>query len=448
MATRHLDNLKALEVRGTWRYLRTQSASFWLICSYLFLEYVRPQSIWPSIDVLPFAQTSILLSVGALLIEGKKLAIPTVAGSSLLLFTSVLLLSSVTAYRPAVALENLEVYLVWLLVIILIINIVTTESRFLVFMLLFLLSSFKMSQFAFRGFLLSGGSFRPSGATGAPGWFFNSGEFGIQMCVFLPLSMAFLWSLRDRWPRWKQVAMASLPVSAVVSIVASSSRGAMVGIGVVALWWMFAVNRRHRIRGLIAVAVVAVATVAIVPEGSRDRFSDIGGDETSTARQLRWQQGIEMVQQYPVLGVGYANWSEYHIDHYQRGDSSRLSHNIFIQVWAELGYAGLLAFLFMIWAKFKVNGHTRRLARKTPGDHRFSYAMAFGLDGAMIGYLASGFFITVFYYPYFWFNLAMTIALNRAMVRNAREDRRANSSTALRCPGQVTRDQSPVESRA
>jgi hypothetical protein len=40
--------------------------------------------------------------------------------------------------------------------------------------------------------------------------------------------------------------------------------------------------------------------------------------------------------------------------------------------------------------------------------------MAHGLDGAMIGFVVSGFFVTVLYYPYFWINLAMTVALNNA----------------------------------
>ena len=82
MASRHLDNLKALSVPGTWRYLITQSASFWLVCIYLFFEYVRPQSVWPVIDVLPWSQTLLLLCAVTLLMETTKLAIPTVAGTS------------------------------------------------------------------------------------------------------------------------------------------------------------------------------------------------------------------------------------------------------------------------------------------------------------------------------------------------------------------------------
>jgi len=185
-----------------------------------------------------------------------------------------------------------------------------------------------------------------------------------------------------------------------------------------------AVNRRHRIRGLIYAGVVALAVFTIVPQESRDRFNTAGEDDTSTQRTVRWAQGIEMAKARPILGVGYDNWTVYHVDHFPRGRGSLLSHNIFVQVGATLGYTGLLAFLFMIAAKFRVNWQTRRLARKTPGDNRFIYAMAFGLDGAMVGYLASGFFITVFYYPYFWINLAMTIALHRAMLQKARQARK------------------------
>lgn len=426
--SRHLDNLMALEVRGTWRYLRAQPASFWLICAYLFFEYVRPQSVWPVMDVLPWSQTLLIMCAVALFTEGKKLGVPTVAGSTLLVFTSVLLLSSITAYRPDIAQDNLVAYLTWLLIILLVINIVTTESRFLVFMLLFLLCSFKMSQHGFREFVGRGGAFAGYGATGAPGFFHNSGEFGIQMCVFIPLTLAFIWALHDRWPRWKKLILAAFPITGLVSIVATGSRGAIVGIGVVLIWWLVAVNRRKRIKSIIWVGAIAGATFLMLPQEARDRFEEIGDDAgTSSYRVELWKQGIEVANGRPLLGVGYANWSVYYRENLPllSNVDSILPHNIFVQAGAELGYTGLLAFLLMIAAKFKVNAGTRRLARKTPGDNRFMYAMAFGLDGAMVGYLASGFFVTVLYYPYFWINLAMTIALNRSMLRKAREVRRA-----------------------
>ena len=46
--------------------------------------------------------------------------------------------------------------------------------------------------------------------------------------------------------------------------------------------------------------------------------------------------------------------------------------------------------------------------------------MAHGLDGALVGFLVCGFFVTVLYYPYFWINLAMTTSLYEAAKRWAK----------------------------
>ena len=71
----------------------------------------------------------------------------------------------------------------------------------------------------------------------------------------------------------------------------------------------------------------------------------------------------------------------------------------------------------MILYTFINNSRTRNLVlqrdrEKKEVNSRFLYYMAHGLDGALVGYLASGFFVTVLYYPYFWINLAMTVSLN------------------------------------
>jgi hypothetical protein len=47
--------------------------------------------------------------------------------------------------------------------------------------------------------------------------------------------------------------------------------------------------------------------------------------------------------------------------------------------------------------------------------------MAHGLDAALIGFLASGFFVTVLFYPFFWINLAMTVALYNAALHKVQQ---------------------------
>jgi O-antigen ligase len=121
-----------------------------------------------------------------------------------------------------------------------------------------------------------------------------------------------------------------------------------------------------------------------------------------------------MTHDYPVLGVGYFNWLPY----YQRtyGVKGQLPHNIFIQAMAEMGYSGLAAFVALIGITLAVNRRTRKRALRSPNG-RFAFFMAHSLDAAMMGFLASGFFVTVLYYPFFWINLSMTVALHEVARR-------------------------------
>lgn len=411
----------SLDIRAMGRFLVTQPLSFWCLNLYLFIEYVRPQQVWTAIDVLPWGLLSIVLTVAAFALEGRMPRVRTVAGGLLIGFTVILIASSVSAVYPQSSYQAWELFFTWVLVFFLITNIVTTEQRFFVFALAFLLYSFKMSQHGFRSWAGMGFAFSDWGVTGGPGWFHNSGEFGIQMALFLPLSVEFILAFRKHWgwiARWFFYLM---PVTAVAGMVASSSRGALIGGASVALWWV--IRSKHRVRALLAMALVGFLTWTVVPPEQKIRFTTAGSDDTSISRLDRWEAGIDMANQYPILGIGYNNWGAYY---------GPLSHNIFIQAWSELGYTGLLAFLALIGATFYVNFQTRRIIRRSPTSTKFLWHMAHGLDGALIGYLASGFFVTVLYYPYFWINLAMTVALHATARHERRRLRRAGGAASAR----------------
>lgn len=429
-ATQKVPGLYRIQVPAIWRFLKSEPASFWAINFYLFIEYVRPQQVWESIDILPWGLTALLLATCTALFEGKikRIGAP---GAALLVFTGVLIASSLGAVDPAASMAKMEVYLTWVLVYLLIINTVTTEKRYFVTMLAFLLYSYKMSQFGARTWIENGFGFSDWGATGAPGWFHNSGEFGIQMCVFLPLAGEFVLALRPYWNKWIRLLFYSFPLTAIASMVASSSRGALVGGAAIGLWWV--ARSKHRVRSLVIIGVLGALTWAVTPAEQKARFQSAGEDETSTNRIVRWKAGIELANERPVLGIGYNNWGVVY---------GPLSHNIFIEAWSELGYTGLLAFLGMIATTFVVNFRTRRLLRNVPTQTKFLHHMAHGLDGALIGYLVSGFFVTVLYYPYFWINLAFTGALHAAAQHTYRvnlAEQQASARQGLEAQGALAR---------
>lgn len=431
------DRIFRLHPTAIWRYLRTQPASFWLICLYLFFEYVRPQSIYRSIDVLPWARLWIISAGIAFVFEGAKARMDALPDGWMLAFMAIVVASSFTAVWPSYAFAGLQLPLSWLLIYVLITNIVNEDRRFFVFMLSYLLYNLKMSQHAVRSWASDGFVFRTWGAQGAPGWFQNSGEFGIEMTMFVPISIAFILGTRQYWGNKLFLAALFLPVSALISAVASSSRGALVGMAAVAVW--FVLKSRYRIRVALLVAVAGAALWVITPPEQKARFESAGEDETSTVRLTYWEDGIEIGNQHPVLGIGFDNWLPYYHNYYN--PVGHLPHNIFIEAFAELGYSGLIAFVALILTTFFVNYRTRkRLGRLAARDHpraRFMWFMAHGLDGALIGFLASGFFVTVLYYPFFWINLAFTVSLSRAARRLLARERRARIARRGASPGVV-----------
>ena len=113
--------------------------------------------------------------------------------------------------------------------------------------------------------------------------------------------------------------------------------------------------------------------------------------------------------EHPVLGVGYCNWWQYY-DHSGKAIGWPMEpHNIFIKAGAELGYTGLACFVLMILYVFVLNARTRRIAKGI--GNKFLYSMAHGLDAGLVGYLVAGFFVTVTYYPFFWIQMAISVAL-------------------------------------
>ena len=403
-----MSNLYQIKIAEIWNYLKREDALFLLICLYLFFEYVRPQTLYPALDVIPYTQIILLLTLAIALKKGILFATKNAVNHLLTAFFLIIVISSVFAFDPGHAFSMIPDFVTWVIIYFLIINIVNTENRFLIFMLSFLLYSFKMSQHSFRGWAGQGFGFSNWGTGGGPGWFHNSGEFGIQMCVFLPLAACFFWSLKEHWPLWKKILFALLPITAVTGMVSSSSRGAL--LGGIAVMLFFLLKSKYKIKGTIALVLILGAVYLAIPEEQKMRFQQAGDDQTSMNRIERWEKGLEMAKRYPLLGVGYRNWEM--ADNRLFLGSGAYCHNIFIECMSELGYSGLIAFILMIIYTFINNRRTRKIAKEHLGGNKFIWYMAHGLDGALVGYLVSGFFVTVLYYPYFWVNLAMTVALN------------------------------------
>jgi putative inorganic carbon (hco3(-)) transporter len=421
--------LEGLELRALWKGLRSQSTAMWLVQLYVFFEYVRPQSIYEWLDVLPWSQLSLIGAVVACAVEGRYRFTASKLWVSFGVLTLVVLTSSLVAYSPAASWESRNIWINWTLLMLIVGAGIKSRQEFLLLILAFGLWNLKMTQHGVRGWAGIGFGFRDIGIGGAPGWFHNSGEFGIQMCVFLPIAGYYAYGV---WPAIGSKAKLFLQVvilSAVMSMIATSSRGALVGGAATALWVIW--RSPHRVRTLIGVGVVGASVWLFIPSESKERFRQIGEDQSSTNRITYWKHGIEIANSHPVLGVGYKNWFPYYTTFYN--PKGQVPHNFLIEAVAELGYIGMLTVLWMIAASFYTTSQVRRrTSANGRSPDRLMHSLSYGLDGALIGFIVSGSFVSVLYYPYLWMNTAMVMALARVTAQGTKPMERPVRSLPIR----------------
>ncbi|WP_417566832.1 O-antigen ligase family protein [Marinobacter sp.] len=406
------EDLYSLNIGMAWRYFKGESFAFWMICAYLFFEYVRPQSIIPAIDFLPWTQLTI---IGAFLGCFADRTVRWVSSSInilLILFLAVILLSSVFAYFPSISYAKLENYYLWVIIYFLIINIVNTRKRFFIFLCVFLLASFKLSlslaiTWAKRGF-----SFTDWGLSGPPGFFQNSGELAIQMLVFWPIAWAFAHSLKPYISkRWYWLLML-MPITAIMVILGASSRGGQLALVVQLVVMNYKTVFKPKV--LISCAVALVLIWTFLPEQQKERFQTMGEDKTSRQRILYWENGLEMIQDHPVLGVGYFNFVPY-FQRYYPGDilvnRVELPHNIIIQVGTDTGVIGLAIFIGLIIVALR---KAQRFRAK--GCEISEKQMGSCANLSLIGFIVAGQFVTVTYYPFLWIHLALLVSMQNSFM--------------------------------
>jgi putative inorganic carbon (HCO3(-)) transporter len=149
-----------------------------------------------------------------------------------------------------------------------------------------------------------------------------------------------------------------------------------------------------------------------LPDEQKERFQTIGEDKTSQQRILYWENGIEMIKEHPVLGVGYFNFPLYYGRYYPDDvlrESAQLPHNIFIQIGTDTGLLGLAVFSGFLLVAYRLG---RRFKAGGCKDQQTLIGRCANLS--LLGFVVAGQFVTVAYYPFLWIHLALVVALNNS----------------------------------
>lgn len=265
-------------------------------------------------------------------------------------------------------------------------------------------------------------------------------RFAQLMVVTFPIAI----SLARRRRRLAAAVHIISTVLIIGGIAVSGSRGA--ALGVVATVAVLAVLRVISVRAVVGVAVAAALTLVVLPEyrervvSSVDVATSADGagavDGSTLSRITELVAALHMFVDHPFLGVGPGGYPPQYEAYAERiglnvREGPREAHNLYLGVAAELGFAGLLAFL----AIFAVLLRRLHAVRRAALAHDDTLAdLAGGMTAAIVAYLATGVFLHLSFERYLWLILAVADAAARVLAM-------ASSSPPPLDPSQVASGQ-------
>lgn len=400
-----------------WSYFKGESLAFKSICAYMFVEYFRPQRIYTFLDFAPWAQMALILALVGIISDPKSRLKWSSQHTFVLLFTIAIHLSFLVAFDISYSKEYYIVFVQWIIVFYLITTIVTTKERLYILFLVIFVCSLKVAIGTTRIFAMRGFSFTKWGLVGPPGYFQNSGELAILMLTLIPFGFYFLKRSTSGINKWEKLLIVLAFICPLLTILGASSRGAQIAVLVqfMIIFW----KQIFKPKVLILCLALSWGAWNILPEEQKERFTSIGEDKTSIQRTLYWENGWEMMKNYPVLGVGFWNFIPYYAAHYPQDmlyETAQLPHNIFIQVGTDGGFTALSFFLAIILIS---------LLKKFPGKYKTDQNILFLMwksnKIAIIGYLVAGQFVTVVYYPFLWIAISIQCCITVASLVDKRD---------------------------
>lgn len=247
----------------------------------------------------------------------------------------------------------------------------------------------------------------------------EANDFAYVLATATPLALYLAWRQRERRALWLLASAVLL-----VTIALTLSRGAIVGLGLAALW--AALHNRAIVKGLVAaiagVALLGAVMLAVDSKWVGDRLNakTAVADENWVSRQALWRAAIDMFQEEPILGVGtglYPHRAAEFVHDEPWHIVEPVAHNAYLEVLAEDGAIGLILFVVFIGGSWLTLVRARRAARRA--DDADGAWLALAVQASSIVAVVSAAFLSVQTAPPIWLTAAMAVPLAASISRHA-----------------------------
>jgi len=385
------------------------------VLTWTWLGLMNPHMLcWSFALGQPFAQVVALTTLTSILASKEQKRIPWYPLSrTLVIWWGWMFVTTFFAFNQSLAWNQWDkVWKVQLFVFVTMMMI-TSKERINALVLVMMLS---LGFYGVKGgifTILTGGGYHVMGPTST--FIGGNNEIGLALIMTVPLMRYFQLQAQSAWLR---SAMVVSMVLTFVAILGTQSRGALLGLVVMVGYLVM----KSRQRGALVIVLVLALPVGylFMPESWHERMDTIEHyeeDASALGRINAWWTAWNLAVDRPVVGGGFETFSWRVFNRYAPVASDVHDvHSIYFEALGEHGFVGL--FLFLTLGVLGIFA-ARSIVRETKREPRLFWMrdLASMIHVSLIGYAASGAFLGLAYFDFYYTLLATLVGLQCLLTR-------------------------------
>jgi putative inorganic carbon (HCO3(-)) transporter len=378
------------------------------VLTWSWLSYMNPHRLaWGFAYDMPFAQIVAIVLLVSMLMSKEKKRLPNNALVILwLVFLGWLTICQTQALTPEPAWDQLikilKIQLVTLCTMLLMNNFEKVNQ--LVWVIVFSIGFYSVKGGIFT--VMTGGGYHVFGPDGSD--IMENNALAVAILMIVP----FMVYLNKYPPRpWVKKIMPACIFLSLASVIGSQSRGAILAIGAVGVffWW------KSGSKVLTAGVFVLLATFALLfmPASWHERMASISDYKQDTSAMERinaWKYSFN-VASARFTGGGLNSWTmKNYADYGVPTQQAFAAHSIYFSVLNDAGFPGLFIFLALLLTMWRQLARVIRVTENHPERGEFNF-LARMLQISMLAFLAGGAFLSLAYFDLAWHLMAITIVM-------------------------------------
>jgi hypothetical protein len=385
---------------------------FFFMLLFLVIDYGRLQDIVPIGFLRPGLITELILSI-FLISSGKIWDADSKQTRMIVLFIILLGILVPFARNNYYAFEttlDMMLFMPFILSAIVCVNSIERLRRLILFLIIL------MTYVSIYGFLNRG--------LGSGSYFKDENDLALFINTWLPFSF-FLYSAEK--DRFRKFIYGMSLVIGILTVVVSFSRGGFLGLlGCAIVSWLFSKNKVKTLAVLCLLGLIffVYASNYYSTEGTGKLHSYLDemhtisdtSEGTASGRIESWKAAWKMFLDYP-FGVGGGNFPvrfpDYQTSYFTYNMWGRAAHSLWFTIIPELGIFGVIIYLLLIYYNFTDIAFISKVNQNYNQDSVYLKQLSGAFLASFAGFFISGTFLSVLYYPHFWYLTGILVAAKK-----------------------------------